>query len=214
MFLNYPNNPTGACASVEFMREASEFARENDLALCHDAAYIQTVLDGPPHPSLLASSGDLRNVIEFFSFSKSFNMAGWRVGFAAGDADLISALGAVKTNLDSGVFVPVQVAAAHAMSQCGDFTKSLNAVYRERRDLLVEALESAGLSPFRSRATFYVWTRVPDGASSVAFAESLLDEYGMLVAPGVAFGEHGEGFVRFSLTLPTERIEEASERLK
>ena len=214
MFLNYPNNPTGACASAEFLTLASQFAREHDIALCHDAAYIETILDGSSQPCLLASSGDRRNLIEFFSLSKTFNMTGWRVGFAAGDSGLIEALGSMKNNLDSGVFVPIQIAAIEAMRSCGSFTSGANGIYRERAELLVPALRALGLSASIPRATFYIWAGLPGGVRPAEYSEQLLDRFGILATPGTVFGEHGDGYVRFSLTLPTQRVREAVERLQ
>ena len=141
-------------------------------------------------------------------------MSGWRIAFAAGDARLIAALGKVKTNLDSGVFMPIQVAAVEAMKNCEHFAASISEVYRERRDILISALERAGVGiPQAPRATFYVWGKIPGDLGSAAFSERLLSECGILTAPGVAFGRHGEGYIRFSLTLPTERVREAADRL-
>jgi len=213
MFLNYPNNPTGATATPAFLNEVVGFARANDIAVCHDAAYIDMVLDGGLQPCLLAASEDKTNLIEFFSFSKTFNMAGWRIALAAGDRKLIAALGQVKRNLDSGVFLPIQAAATEAIRHCEQFPGASCAVYRERLEMLLPALAKAGLKAERPRATFYVWAAVPGGLGSGAFAEQLLSECAILVAPGVAFGSHGEGYVRFSLTLPTERVREAARRL-
>jgi len=213
MFLNYPNNPTGATATPAFLNEVVGFARANDIAVCHDAAYIDMVLEGQSQPCLLATSEDKTNIIEFFSFSKTFNMTGWRIALAAGDRKLIAALGEVKSNLDSGVFVPIQAAAIEAIRHCEQFPAATCAVYRQRREILIPALGKAGLEAQRSRATFYVWAKVPGGLGSGGFAEQLLSECAILVAPGIAFGSHGEGFVRFSLTLPTERVREAARRL-
>ena len=213
MFLNYPNNPTGACANGAFFNEAVGCARANDLAVCHDAAYIDIVLDERAQQCMLATCRDKSNIIELFSFSKTFNMTGWRIAFAAGDAQLIAALGKVKTNLDSGAFMPIQVAAVEAMKKCEHFAARISAVYRERRDILVPALDKVGIKAQPPRATFYVWGKILGDLGSAAFAERLLSECGILTAPGVAFGRHGEGYVRFSLTLPTERVQEAADRL-
>lgn len=213
LYLNYPNNPTGAIATEDFFHEAAAFARANEIAVCHDAAYIETVLEGAPLPCMLSACKDKRNIIEFFSFSKTFNMTGWRIAFAAGDRELIEHLARVKTNLDSGGFVPVQKAAIDVMRRRSDFPSSVNEIYRERRDILLDALEQAGIEPFRARATFYVWAKIPTSGSA-EFCEHLLDECGILAAPGVAFGKFGEGYVRFSLTLPTDRVLDAAARLK
>lgn len=213
MFLNYPNNPTGACANGALFNEVLGFARANDLVVCHDAAYIDTILEGPPQACMLGTCSDKSNVIELFSFSKAFNMAGWRIAFAAGDAEVIAALAKVKTNIDSSAFVPIQMAAAEAMRSCEQFTTRINAGYRERRDALLPALNAVGIKARPPRATFYVWGKVPGDIGSAVFAEQLLLRYGILAAPGVAFGKHGEGYIRFSLTLPTERVREAVHRL-
>lgn len=213
MFLNYPNNPTGACATGAMFNDVVGYARSNNLAICHDAAYIDTVLDKPEQPSMLATCRDKSNIIELFSFSKTFNMTGWRIAFAAGDKKLIAALGKVKTNLDSGAFVPIQMAAVEAMKRCEKFPAGICAFYRERRDILVPVLNKVGIEAQPPRATFYVWGKVPGDLGSAAFAEQLLSQCAILVAPGVAFGKYGEGFVRFSLTLPTERVQEAARRL-
>jgi len=213
MFLNYPNNPTGACANGALFNDVVGFVRANNLAICHDAAYIDTVLDKPAQPCMLATCEDKSNIIELFSFSKTFNMTGWRIAFAAGDKELIAALGKVKTNLDSGAFVPIQMAAIEAMRSCEQFPASISAVYRERRDILVPALNKTGIEAQPPRATFYVWGKVPGDMGSAAFAEQILSKCAILVAPGVAFGRYGEGYIRFSLTLPTERVREAARRL-
>ncbi len=213
MFLNYPNNPTGACASGAFFNDVAGFARANDLIICHDAAYIDTVLDEPAQPCMLATCEDKSNVIELFSFSKTFNMTGWRIAFAAGHRELIAALGKVKSNLDSGAFVPIQMAAIEAMRSCEQFPARTCAVYRERRDILMPALNKIGIEAQTARATFYVWGKIPGDLGSAAFAEQLLSRCGILAAPGAAFGRHGEGYIRFSLTLPTERVEEGAKRL-
>ncbi|MBN1594188.1 MAG: aminotransferase class I/II-fold pyridoxal phosphate-dependent enzyme [Candidatus Coatesbacteria bacterium] len=213
MFLNYPNNPTGACASASFLNEAVGFARANDMVVCHDAAYIDVALEGPKQKCMLATCRDKSNIIELFSFSKTFNMTGWRVAFAAGDPELISALGKVKTNLDSGAFMPIQTAVIEAMQKCDDFPNRMGEVYRERRDILLPALAKAGIDAKPPRAAFYVWGRIRKDIGSATLAEQILARCGILAAPGVAFGRHGEGYLRFSLTLSTERVREAADRL-
>ena len=213
MFLNYPNNPTGACANGSVFNEVVGFARANDLVVCHDAAYIDIILEDPPQACMLAACKNKSNVIELFSFSKTFNMTGWRIAFAAGDAEVIAALSQVKTNIDCSAFIPIQMAAIEAMRSCEQFTMKINAGYRERRDILLPALKKIGIEARPPRATFYVWGRVPGDMGSAAFAEQLLLKCGILAAPGVAFGKHGEGYIRFSLTLLTERVREAVHRL-
>jgi len=214
VFVNYPNNPTSASATVEFFEQIAALAKKEDIVVCNDAAYIQTVLEGPPHPSLLAQANDFTNLIEFFSFSKAFNMTGWRVAFAAGDRRLVDALASVKMNIDSGVFLPIQAAAAEAVSHCEEFTPMINEVYRQRRDILVEGLQRAGIEAVPPRATFYVWARVPGGLGSEEFAELLLERCGILATPGISFGEYGEGYIRFALTVSTERIAQAAKKLE
>lgn len=215
LWLNYPNNPTGAVADVAFYTDAVTFCREYDLLLVNDAAYSEVAFDGYQPPSVLQIPGARDLAIEFHSFSKMFNMTGWRIGFAAGNADAVGALNKLKSNVDSKQFAAVSRAAAYAIENV-DNDASLE-VIRRRRDILVEGLRSAGWNVPSPRATFYVWAPVPDGSGSMAFAMRLLEEAGVLVVPGVGYGEHGEGFVRMSLTLGGdvggERVREAVSRI-
>jgi LL-diaminopimelate aminotransferase len=213
MWLGYPNNPTAAVASEDFFARVVEFATRHTIIVAHDNAYSEIYYDQPP-PSFLAAPGARALGIEFHSLSKTYNMTGWRIGFAIGNRDLVAGLGKVKTNVDSGVFQAVQQAGIAALS--GDQTPvaALRALYRERRDLLLGALASLGLEAQPVRGTFYVWVRVPPGFTSAGLTARLLREIGVVVTPGSGFGAAGEGYVRFSLTVPTERLCEAVERLK
>lgn len=211
MFLNYPNNPTAAVASLEFFKEAVEFAREHGIILCHDAAYSEMYYHEPPH-SLLEVEGAREVAIEFHSLSKTFNMTGWRIGMAVGNPAVVQGLKKVKTNIDSGAFQAVQEAGIEALDgQHG--VEEMRRIYRERRDVLVEGLRKAGFRVEAPRATFYLWFPVPPGSDSITFATRALEEAGVVITPGVGFGAHGEGYVRAALTVPRERLEEAAQRL-
>lgn len=216
LFLNYPNNPTGAVATQEFYRQAVEFAREYDILLVNDAAYSEVVYDGYRHPSLLQIEGAKDVAIEFNSLSKMFNMTGWRIGFAAGNRDAIANLNKMKSYVDSKQFAAISRAAAHALLYA-DNTRTLN-LYQKRRDILVEGLQSIGWDVQKPKATFYVWVPTPGGISSIEFAKQLLEQAGILAIPGIGYGEHGEGYVRFSITVSGdhhgERVEEAVRRIR
>ena len=214
MWLNYPNNPTGATADLEFFAQAVDFARRYGLLLCHDAPYCDVTYDGCVAPSLLQVPGALEVAVEFNSLSKTFNMAGWRVGMAVGNADALASLAQIKSNVDSGLFRPLQEAAIRALSTDSAWLSARNEVYRERLEIVLEGLDAVGMRASHPRATFYVWTRVPSGWASEEFALALLERTGIAVAPGSFFGPAGEGYVRISATAPTERIQEAMERLR
>ncbi len=211
MFLNYPNNPTAAVADREFVKAAVDFCVDNGIVLAHDAAYSEVTF-GVDAISFL--SYGYENVIEFNSLSKTYNMTGWRIGYAAGDRDVVNGLLKVKTNVDSGVFQAIQEAGTFALNECDEWIEKNNRIYEERAEVLVKGLKDAGIDAEKPEATFYVWCKVPDEYSSMEFAKKLLNEAGVLVTPGVGFGEHGEGFVRFALTRSVEVIEKAVERLK
>lgn len=211
MFLNYPNNPTAAVASLDFFREAVDLAREHDIILCHDAAYSEMYYGEPPH-SLLEVRGAKDVAIEFHSLSKTFNMTGWRIGMAVGNAAIVQGLKKVKTNIDSGAFQAVQEAGIEAL-EGGHGIEEMRRVYRERRDVLVGGLKKAGFQVEAPQATFYVWFPVPQGSNSMAFATRALEEAGVVITPGVGFGTHGEGYVRAALTVSKEQLEEAAQRL-
>jgi len=215
MWLNYPNNPTGAMADLGFLAQAVDFARRHGLLLCHDAPYSDVTYDGYVAPSLLQVDGASEVAVELNSLSKTFNMAGWRVGMAVGNGDALAALALVKSNMDSGIFRPLQEAAVRALSVAPEWLAGRNEIYRERLDIIAEGLSAAGIEAMRPRATLYAWVRAPDGwASSEEFARALLERAGVAVAPGSFFGPAGARYVRVSATAPTERIREAMERLR
>ena len=211
MFLNYPNNPTSAFATKDKFRTVIEAAKEYGFVVAHDAAYSEIYFEEPPS-SILEVDGAKDVAIEFHSLSKTFNMTGWRIGMASGNAEILAALLKVKTNIDSGVFQAIQEAAIYALDNEPELDR-IREIYRRRVDIFVEGLEKAGFSVEKPKATFYVWFKTPDGISSMEFAEKALDEAGVLLTPGVGFGEYGEGYVRAALCMPDERIEEAARRL-
>lgn len=211
--LNYPNNPTGAVAPESFLKEAVAFAHRHGLAILFDNAYSEVLFDGKRPRSILSIPGARECCVEFHSFSKLFNMTGWRVGFACGGEHLISGFAKVKTNIDSGVFAAIQEAAGRALANDFGLVADALAIYEERRRILRAGLERAGLDYFKSHGTFYVWARVPKGRKSAEFVTSLLEEKHIVATPGTGFGPSGEGYVRFSLTAPTDRVAEAARRL-
>jgi len=213
MFLNYPNNPTTATADEEFFKDVVDFAYEHDIMVLHDNPYSELTFDGYEAPSFLRVSGAKEVGIEFNSLSKTYNMTGWRIGFAVGNPEILNGLRLVKTNIDSGTFQAIQVAGIAALTGSQDCIRANLAVYRARRDALAAGLKSAGIEVSKPKATFYLWVRVPDGYTSMQFSMSLLERAGVVVTPGIGFGEYGEGFVRFSLCLDIERIKEACERI-
>ncbi|MBI2080849.1 MAG: aminotransferase class I/II-fold pyridoxal phosphate-dependent enzyme, partial [candidate division NC10 bacterium] len=214
LFLNYPHNPTGATASLEYFREAVAFSREHDLVLCHDAAYSEIAFDGYRAPSILNVEGAQEVAIEYHSLSKTYNMTGWRIGFAVGNAEILAGLGKIKTNLDSGVFQAIQEAGIEALTGPQDCVAHQCKVYQERRDVLVDGLLRAGLEVERPKASFYVWFAVPKGTTSADFTRRLLQEGGIVTTPGNGFGEHGEGYIRAALTVGVDRIREAVRRIE
>ncbi|MDD5559468.1 LL-diaminopimelate aminotransferase [Candidatus Methylomirabilis sp.] len=213
MFLNYPNNPTAAVAPRAFFAEAVDFARKHRLILCHDAAYSEMAYDGYLPESLLAVEGAKDVAIEYHSLSKTYNMTGWRIGFAVGCREVLSGLGRIKTNLDSGVFQAVQEAAIAALSGPQECVEAMRATYRERRDALVDGLSALGFAVEKPKATFYVWIGVPRGRTSASLASALLAETGIVMTPGTGFGRYGEGYIRAALTVDVSRIKEAVERI-
>ncbi len=213
MFLNYPNNPTAAVASGAFFAEAVDFARRHRLILCHDAAYSEMAYDGYLPESLLAVEGAKEVAIEYHSLSKTYNMTGWRIGFAVGCREVLSGLGRIKTNLDSGVFQAVQEAAIAALNGSQECVDAMRAVYKARRDALVDGLSALGFAVERPKATFYVWIGVPNGHTSASLASALLSEAGIVMTPGTGFGRSGEGYIRAALTVDVSRIQEAVERI-
>ena len=211
MFLNYPNNPTGAVAPAGLFAEAVEFAREHDLLVVHDASYTETTFDGYVAPSFLATPGAREVGVEVFSLSKGWNMTGWRTGAVVGNAEAVEAYWRLKTNIDSGMFEAVQLAAATALD--AGPPAEMTAIYQRRRDLVCGALARIGVAVAPPRGTIYVWAPVPDGHDSASFCELVLEESGVVVSPGGAYGPNGEGYFRISLTLDDERLAEAMDRL-
>lgn len=214
LFLNYPNNPTTAIADLSFFEKAVFFARRHQVILAHDNAYSEITYDGYRAPSLLEVPGAREVGVEFHSLSKTYNMTGWRLGFAVGGEEMIRALGKVKTNIDSGVFNAVQLAGVAALKGPQECVEENRGVYARRRDILVGGLRFLGWRVEPPRATLYVWMRVPEGHTSESFTRELLDRAGVVVVPGAAYGSCGEGYVRFSLTLPDEELEEGVRRIR
>lgn len=217
LFINYPNNPTGATASLEFFADVVAFAKDYDIIVCHDAAYSEVSFDGYRAPSFLQAPGAMDVAIEMHSLSKAYNMTGWRVGFAVGNADIVWGLNKLKSNLDSKQFPALMSASAHALLHINGNQETLS-IYRKRRDIVTDGLNSMGWNLEKSKATLYIWVPVPPGYTSIDFAKTLLEKAGVLVVPGVGYGQYGEGFVRFSLTVSGdkngERVTEAIERIK
>lgn len=214
LWLNYPNNPTGGLATEAFFREAVEFAKQYDVAVCHDAAYSEVTFDGYVAPSFMQTPGAPEVGIEFHSLSKTYNMTGWRLGSAVGNPTLIDALLRVKSNLDSGIPQAIQYMGIEALDNTPEeWVAANNEVYRRRRDRMVEALTAMGLDVPSPKAGLYVWARCPEGWTSAALATELLEKHAVVVTPGRGYGEHGEGYVRLSLTTPDERVEEGLSRL-
>jgi LL-diaminopimelate aminotransferase len=215
VFLNYPNNPTSGVASTSLFQRALEAAAEHGTILVNDAAYADVYFDGEPVPLLSGVPGALNHpAVEFFSFSKTYSITGGRVGFAVGHRDVIEALAHLKANIDSGVFGAIQEAAAMTLDSEGDaYAEWMRGEYEKRRDVAVSALEKLGFKCHPTCATFYVWTRVPDGTKSMEYALSMLERANVLVTPGNGFGEGGEGYFRIALTQSAARIEEAMDRI-
>jgi LL-diaminopimelate aminotransferase len=213
IWLNYPNNPTGAVADIDFFQKAVHFAGKYNLALCHDAPYTEVAFDGFRPPSLMQIPGAIDVGIEFHSLSKTYDMTGWRIGMAVGNAKMIDALFRFKSNLDSGVPQAIQKAAIEALSGPQDAVSEHSVLYQARRDRLVRALNDIGLKARLPKASFYIWARIPDGYTSVGFTSELLDKVNVAVTPGTGYGAAGEGYVRLSLTVPDERLDEGIDRL-
>ncbi len=214
LWLNYPSNPTAACADVDFFARAVEFCKEHDLLLAHDAAYTEITYDGYVAPSVLEAPGAMDCAIEFHSLSKTYNMTGWRIGWVAGSEVAIEAIKRLKTNIDSGIFDAVQRAGIAAIEGPQNDLQATIETYRHRRDLLCDGLKSMGVVVDPPKGSIYLWVPVPDGHTSESFTTYLLDEADIVVAPGNGYGPSGEGFVRFSLTIADERLEEGVERLR
>lgn len=212
IWVNYPNNPTGAVANKEFFKELVKFAKKYDIIIAHDAAYIELYYEDPPM-SIFEVEGAKDIAIEFHSLSKTFCMTGWRIGFAVGNSFLISALAKVKSNIDSGVFTAIQETAAFALNNLEKIVPPLVNVFKKRRDLLVEELEKIGYKFLKPSATFYLWVKTPQGLSSQEFCKKVLQELGIVVTPGIGFGNSGENYFRIAFTVGEERLKEAIQRL-
>jgi LL-diaminopimelate aminotransferase len=213
LWLNYPNNPTAATVNLEFFTQAVALARQHDLLVCHDAAYTQVTYDSYQAPSILQVPGAKEVAVEFNTLSKSHNMAGWRMGVVVGNSSALQSLYTLKTNVDSGQFLPVMEAATAALTGDQSWLADRNEIYRKRRDLVIEALHSSGINVRVPQGSLYIWCPVPAGWSSETFASTLLDLAYISLTPGTIFGEHGNGFVRISFTASLERLEEAMQRM-
>ena len=215
LYLNYPNNPTGAVVPEGLFEEVVAFAHDNDVLVVHDASYTETTFDGYVAPSFLATPGAKEVGVEVFSLSKGYNMTGWRTGAIVGNASALEAYWRLKTNIDSGMFDAVQLAAAAALSTAGDEeARAMSAIYERRRDLVCDALAEIGVEVTPPRGTIYVWAPVPEGHTSESFCELVLEGSAVVVSPGGAYGPNGEGFFRISLTVDDDRLREAVERLR
>jgi len=213
LFLNYPNNPTGATADRDFFRKVIEFARQYDILVCHDHAYSEIAFDGIRPFSFLELEGAREVGIEFHSLSKTFNMTGWRIGWACGSPQAIEILARFKSNVDSGVFQAVQEAAIAALEGPQDCVEEMRQVYQERRDAVVQGLNRMGWNIKPPQGSIYVWAPVPKGYDSTSFAEMVLEKAGVVITPGIGYGSYGEGYFRIALTVEVDRIEEALQRM-
>jgi len=214
MFLNYPNNPTGAMATREFYEDVVKFAKKYDILVCSDIAYSEQYYDDYKPLSILEIEGAKDVCIELNSLSKSFNMTGWRIGFAGGNAQAIAALGKIKNNMDSGVFKAIQHAGIEALNNSEKYTKEVTKVYQARRDIVIDGLNSLGWNIKPAQATFYIWFPVPKGYTSTEFATLMLEKAGIVIPPGIGYGEYGDKYVRIALTASEARLKEAIQRMK
>ncbi|HEX8646797.1 MAG TPA: LL-diaminopimelate aminotransferase [Thermoleophilaceae bacterium] len=214
MFINYPNNPTGAVAPDGVFERAVELAREHDVLVVHDASYTETTFDGYVAPSFLQTPGAREVGVEVFSLSKGYNMTGWRTAAIVGNAEAIESYWRLKSNIDSGMFEAVQIAAAAALNDADSTPREMSDVYKRRRDLVCDALREIGVDVTPPKGTIYVWAPVPEGHTSASYCEMVLEESGVVLSPGGAYGPNGEGFFRISLTMDDDRIREAVERLR
>jgi len=214
IFLNYPNNPTGAIASKEYFKEVVDFAKEYDLLICHDFAYSELAYDGYQAPSFLEVEGARDVCLEFHSLSKTYNMTGWRIGFAVGNREAVAALSIIKTNVDSGIFKAIQEAGITALTGPQDHIPRLIDMYTRRRDAVVSGLNQLGWHISPPKATFYVWIPTPKGMNAIDFSNHVLEKTGIIMTPGIGYGQYGEGYVRIALTVDVPRIKEAMNRLR
>jgi len=213
LWLNYPNNPTAAIAGLDFFQDVVSFAKKYDLAVCHDAPYTEVSFDGYRPVSFMQVPGAKEIGMEFHSLSKSYNMTGWRVGMAVGNAEMVNALMRIKSNLDSGIPQAIQYAAIEALRGPQDCIDEHNRIYQRRRDMMVKVLTNIGLKVFPTKASLYIWAGIPQGYTSEEYATRLLDEAGVVVTPGTGYGEYGEGYIRLSMTASDDKIEEGLARL-
>lgn len=213
LWLNYPNNPTGAIAELDFFKKVVDFAKKHNLAVCHDAPYTEVAFDGYKPVSFLQAPGAKEVGMEFHSLSKTYNMTGWRIGMAVGNAKMVDTLFRVKSNLDSGVSQFIQLAAIEALSGSQECVTEHNLIYQRRRDELITTLSKIGFKVRPPKASFYIWAKIPEGYTSEEFTLKLLDEAGVAVTPGVGYGKGGEGYIRFSLTVPDDQFEKGVKKL-
>lgn len=214
MYINYPNNPTSGTAEKDFYEDVVNFASKNRIIVVSDLAYSEMSYDGYRPSSFLEIGGAKETGIEFHSLSKTYNMTGWRIGWACGNKNLIAALARVKSNIDSGIFAAIQMAGVAALEGPQEHVENMRRLYQQRRDSLIEGLHNLDLKITASKATFYVWLKIPKKISSIQFAKILLDKADIVATPGVGFGKNGEGYIRMALTVPQERIKEAVWRMK
>ena len=214
MFLNYPNNPTGAVCDLEFFKKAVDFCKKYDILLCHDNAYCEVTYDGYVAPSVFQVEGAKDIAIEFYSHSKSYNMTGWRVGFVCGNKEAIQALGTIKNNLDSGTFKAIQQAAAQAYIAPEEEILNLKKMYQERKDVMENGLRELGWDIKQTKGTIFLWVKVPEGMTSEEFATIMLEKAGVVVPAGIGYGTYGEGYFRIALTQEVSRLKEALQRMK
>lgn len=215
IFINYPNNPTSAVATKEYYQKLVEFCRKNNILICSDNAYSELYFDHNNKPgSILEVQGAKDIAVEFHSFSKTFNMTGWRLGFAVGNREILQHLATFKENIDSGVFLPVQYAGIEALRLPSDKLDTNRAIFKERRDIFTEGLKKLGIDVGPCHATFYLWVKTPEQLNSTQFVSFLLENYGILGIPGASLGKYGEGYIRFALTVDVKRIQEALERMQ
>ena len=213
LWINYPNNPTGAVADLDFFNRVVKVAQQHDLAICHDAAYSEVAFDGYQPVSFMQADGAKEVGVEFHSLSKGYNMTGWRIGMVVGNAEMINALKTLKSNMDSGIPQAIQYAAIEALTGPQDCIQKQNSIYQRRRDLIVDILNSIGVIAKPPKASLYVWAKVPQGYTSVDFATDLLEKVGVVVTPGVSYGKSGEGYIRLSLTIPDAGLVKGLSRL-
>jgi LL-diaminopimelate aminotransferase len=213
LWLNYPNNPTGAVAELDFFEKAVHFAKKYELVICHDAPYSEVAYDGYRPHSFMEVPGAKDVAVEFHSLSKTYNMTGWRIGMAVGNPKMIDALFRFKSNLDSGIPQAIQLAAIAALTGPQNSIAERNIIYQRRRDKIVKALNAVGIRPLVPKATFYIWSKVPSGYTSVGLATELLEKANIAVTPGTGYGSAGEGYIRLSITLADSRLEEGAKRL-